>query len=109
MSLQSFSEGLVYDAKMKGKKGRSGSRDSSRGKVEEVHLQLDPKRRYVGIGKKVPASSETNVNSYMQINRLQHPQREPARRHQRRRRLPLPLIPSLIATMKIPWIIPHRG
>ena len=99
----------VYDAKMKGKKGRSGSRDSSRGKVEEVHLQLDSRRRYVGIGKRVPARSEANVNSYMQINRLQHLQKEPARRHQRRKQLPLPLTPSLIATMKILWIIPHRG
>ena len=79
------------------------------GKVEEVHLQLDPKRRYVGIGKRAPARLEANVNSYMQINRLQHLQKEPARRHQRRKRLPLPLIPSLIATMKILWIIPHRG
>ena len=99
----------VYDAKMKGKKGRRGSRDSSKGKVKEVHLQLDPKREHVGIGRRVHAHLETNASSYMQTNRLQLLQKEPARRHQRREQLPLPLIPSLTATMKMQWTIPHRG
>ena len=100
----------VYDAKMKGKKGRSGSRDSSRGnRVKGAHLQLDPKRKYVGIGKRVPAHLEANASSYMQTNRLQHLLKGPARRHQRRKQLPSPLIPSLIATMKMQWTIPHRG
>ena len=91
----------VYDAKMKGKKGRSGSRVHQKGKVKEVHLQLDPKREHVGIGRRVHAHLEANASSYMQTNRLQLLQKEPARRHQRREQLPLPLIPSLIATMKM--------
>ena len=80
-----------------------------KGKVKEVHLQLDPKREHVGIGRRVHAHLEANASSYMQTNRLQLLQKEPARRHQRREQLPLPLIPSLIATMKMQWTIPHRG
>ena len=99
----------VYDAKMKGKKGRSGSRVHQKGKVKEVHLQLDPKREHVGIGRRVHAHLEANASSYMQTNRLQLLQKEPARRHQRREQLPLPLIPALIATMKMQRTIPHRG
>ena len=80
-----------------------------KGKVKEVHLQLDPKREHVGIGRRVHAHLGANASSYMQTNRLQLLQKEPARRHQRREQLPLPLIPSLIATMKMQWAIPHRG
>ena len=43
MSLQSFSK--VYDAKMKGKKGRSGSRDSSKGKSKGSSSSAGPKKR----------------------------------------------------------------
>ena len=92
----------VYDAKMKGKKGRSGSRDSSKGKSKGSSSSAGSKKR-------THAHLEANASSYMQTNRLQLLQKEPARRHQRREQPPLPLIPSLIATMKMQWTIPHRG
>ena len=92
----------VYDAKMKGKKGRSGNRDSSKGKSKGSSSSAGSKKR-------THAHLEANASSYMQTNRLQLLQKEPARRHQRREQPPLPLIPSLIATMKMQWTIPHRG
>ena len=97
----------VYDAKMKGKKGRSGSRDSSKGKSKGSSSSAGPKNKICWNWQKGTCTFGSKCKF---LHADQSPfLKGPARRHQRRKQLPLPLTPSLIATMKMPWIIPHRG
>ena len=97
----------VYDAKMKGKKGRSGSRDSSKGKSKGSSSSAGPKKKICWNWQKGTCTFGSKCKF---LHADQSPfLKGPARRHQRRKQLPLPLTPSLIATMKMPWIIPHRG
>ena len=61
----------VYDAKMKGKKGRSGSRDSSRGKSKGSSSSAGPKKKICWNWQKGTCTFGTNASSYIRINRLQ--------------------------------------
>ena len=100
----------VYDAKMKDKKGRSRSRDSSGRKSKgKFFISWTEEEGYAGSGKRVHVLLEASASFYMQICHHQHPLKEPAARTRRRKRFPLPLIPSLTATLKMQRIIPRRG